>query len=71
VQSISSKRISCTNAATDPGTDYMPVGLSGLKITGGKFQFNWATNKLWAGTCRRLFVHLADGTTPYLDFQFN
>jgi hypothetical protein len=49
----------------------MPVGLSGLKITGGKFQFNWATNKLWAGTCRRLFVHLADGTTPYLDFQFN
>jgi len=46
------------------------IGLSGLKVTGNQFNLNWSTDKSWAGTCRRLFVHFADGTTPYVDFQF-
>jgi hypothetical protein len=70
VQSISSRQIRCPNATTDPIAGDVPIGLSGLKLTGTDFLFNWATDKRWAGTCRRLFVHLSDGTTPYADFLF-
>jgi hypothetical protein len=70
VQSISSKAIRCPSATTDPVDGEVPIGLSGLKITGGDFQFNWSTDKRWAGTCRRLFVHFSDGTTPFADFRF-
>jgi hypothetical protein len=70
VQAISSKQIRCPSAATDPISGDVPVGLSGLKVTGGSFNLNWSTDKSWAGTCRRLFIHLSDGTTPYADFQF-
>ena len=70
VQSISSTTIKCPNATTDPDPLIVPVGLSGLKVIGTDLQFNWATDKGWAGTCRRLFVHFSDLTTPYADFQF-
>jgi len=72
VQSISSKQIRCPNATTDPvNPPDVPIGTNGvLGISGSVFHFNWATDKKWAGTCRRLYVHLSDGTTPYADFQF-
>jgi hypothetical protein len=70
VQSISSKPIRCPSATTDPIAGDVPIGLSGLKVTGGGFNLNWSTDKAWAGTCRRLFIHFSDGTTPYADFQF-
>ena len=70
VQSISSKQIRCPSATVDPIEDEVPIGLSGLRIDDGIFQFNWATNRAWAGTCRRLLVHLADDTVPFADFKF-
>jgi hypothetical protein len=48
----------------------VPIGLSGLKLTGGDYVFSWATDKAWKGTCRRLFIHFSDLTTQYADFQF-
>ncbi|MGB2875383.1 MAG: PxKF domain-containing protein, partial [Gaiellaceae bacterium] len=70
VQSVSSKAIRCPTAATDPVSVDVPVGLSGLKVNGTDLHFNWSTDKGWAGTCRRLFIHFSDLTTPYADFQF-
>lgn len=34
-----------------------------------KYQFNWKTEKGWAGSCRRLLVRLDDGSTHTADFQ--
>ena len=70
VLSISSKAIKCPSATTDAIENDVPIGLSGLKLTGTDFQFNWSTDKKWAGTCRRLYLHLTDLTLPYADFQF-
>ena len=70
VLSISSKAIKCPSATTDAIENDVPIGLSGLKLTGTDFQFNWSTDKKWAGTCRRLYLHLSDLTLPYADFQF-
>ena len=70
VQAIFSRQIRCPNASTDPIAGDLPVGLSGLTISGNNFQFNWATDRSWGGTCRRLFIRLSDGTTPFADFKF-
>ena len=71
VQSLSSKQIRCPNGATDPAGQDVPIGTTDiLKFTGGNFQFNWKTNAAWQGTCRRFFIHLSDGSTPYADFLF-
>ncbi|MGB2953519.1 MAG: PxKF domain-containing protein [Gaiellaceae bacterium] len=71
VISISSKTIKCPSATTDPVAVDVPIGLSGLRYD-GQYVFNWSTDKAWAGSCRRLFVHFSDGSAPYFaDFQFN
>ncbi|HSB37906.1 MAG TPA: PxKF domain-containing protein [Gaiellaceae bacterium] len=70
VQAINQRQIRCPNASTDPISSDVPVGLSGLRINGTDFQFNWATDRAWAGTCRRLSIRLSDGTTIFADFQF-
>jgi len=43
-----------------------------LRVDGasGRFQFNWSTEKSWAGTCRAFLVTLADGTARKANFQF-
>jgi len=69
-QAIFSRQIRCPNASTDPIAGDLPVGLSGLTISGNNFQFNWATDRAWGGTCRRLFIRLSDGTAPFADFKF-
>ncbi|HYN86602.1 MAG TPA: PxKF domain-containing protein, partial [Pyrinomonadaceae bacterium] len=35
-----------------------------------RYQYNWKTEKSWAGTCRVLVVKLADGTTHTAYFKF-
>jgi hypothetical protein len=69
VQAIWSTGIICPNSASSTVAGDVPIGLSGLKIAGGDFQFNWATDRSWSGSCRRLYIRLSDGTTPYADFQ--
>jgi alpha-tubulin suppressor-like RCC1 family protein len=43
---------------------------TGLSYSGDKFQYGWATQKSWAGTCRRFVLRLDDGTFHLADFQF-
>jgi hypothetical protein len=33
------------------------------------YQFNWKTERQWAGSCRRLLVRLDDGTVQSADFR--
>ncbi len=35
----------------------------------GLYQFNWQTDRAWAGTCRRLSVRLDDGTMHNAEFR--
>ena len=35
----------------------------------GLYQFNWQTDRAWAGTCRRLLVRLDDGSLHSADFR--
>ena len=72
IQAISSKQIRCPGGTTDPvNPPDLPIGTTGVAgVTGGVFHFNWATARSWAGTCRRMYVHLSDGSNPYADFQF-
>jgi hypothetical protein len=73
IQSISSKLVRCPDASTDPvgNTGNIPIGTTGVAgITAGVYHFNWATDRAWAGTCRKLTVLLADGSTPFANFQF-
>jgi hypothetical protein len=73
IRSISSKLMRCLNATSDPigNTSDIPIGTTGVAgVTAGVFHFNWSTDKKWAGSCRRLTVLLADGSTAFADFQF-
>lgn len=48
------------------------TGGNGLHMDGAsqQFQFNWKTDKSWAGQCRAFIVRLADGTTRMAKFHF-
>ena len=72
IQAITSKQIRCPNGTTDPvNPPICPIGTTGIAgVTAGVFHFNWATLRTWSGTCRRLYVHLSDGSNPYAEFQF-
>jgi CSLREA domain-containing protein len=72
VKKITVSVIDCANRPSDPLPDTPASGGSGLTYdTGGEqFQFNWVTQRSWAGTCRRLTIELDDGTKPYADFSF-
>lgn len=68
-----SAAISCVSGATvdlielavvNPGASQFAYDpLTGL------YQFNWKTDRSWAGSCRRLLVRLDDGTVHTADFQ--
>lgn len=46
-------------------------GNSGLQNQGGgSYQFNWKTQKAWAGTCRTIQVNLLDGINHIAVFKF-
>jgi len=75
---VTSVPLSC--AAMAEGTDAVEeyaTGASGLQNGGdGAYQFNWATSKSFAGTCRRLRLDLGEKNpngTPFYrtaDFSF-
>lgn len=46
------------------------AGSSHLRYNTDNFQFNWKTDKAWAGSCRQLIVQLNDGSSHFLTFQF-
>jgi hypothetical protein len=54
----------------DP-VDAYASGKSGLQNQGdGYYQFNWATPKTYANSCRLLQLDLGDGVTHTALFQF-
>lgn len=68
IVSIQTAPISCSGnskqAAVSAGGELRIDGAS------GRFQFNWKTEKDWAGQCRSFIVTLNDGTTHVAKFQF-
>jgi hypothetical protein len=53
-------------------TDTTTAGSSSLSYDAGSDQYNyvWATNGAWAGTCRQLQVTLNDGSVHVANFKF-
>lgn len=52
-------------------TAAVAAGGSGLQSDGaGGWQFNWKTDRAWAGTCRTLTLTLADGTAKSVRLTF-
>jgi hypothetical protein len=73
---VSSVRIACESLSgeTEALEAYAP-GTSGLQNLGdGSYQWNWATEKAWAGTCRLVRLDLGDrnpdGTPIYRTAAF-
>lgn len=46
------------------------AGSSGLKAVGSSYTYAWKTSPSWGGTCRRLVVTLADGSSHEALFRF-
>jgi Big-like domain-containing protein len=70
---FSSYQVSCGTWTGDPTSaiDQTVTGSSGLQYLGsGNWQFNWATNKTWAATCRTAVLTLKDGSTHIANFSF-
>jgi hypothetical protein len=70
--SVTSVAVACgtVNAASDPVEAYA-TGKSGLQNLGdGSYQFNWATEKGWANSCRQVRLSLGDGLTHSANFEF-
>jgi hypothetical protein len=72
VKKITVTVIDCANRPADVLPDQPAGSTSGLTYdtAGEQFQFNWVTQRSWAGTCRRLTIELDDGAKPFADFSF-
>jgi hypothetical protein len=46
------------------------AGSTGLRAVGSSYNYTWKTSPSWGGTCRRLIVTLADGSTHEALFRF-
>lgn len=67
-----SVRINCTAGTVDDVEEIVTTPGASLftydSLT-GLYQYNWKTEKSWAGTCRRLLVKLDDGTIHEANFK--
>lgn len=71
--SITSAPVSCNNGApTGPTESAGTAGNTSLHYdaTAGQFIYNWKTERVWSGLCRRLHLTLNDGTQHSALFQF-
>ena len=64
--------IACQASSTDALEEYATGTTSGLKYdpVANQYIYNWKTESGWAGSCRRLIVTLADGTSHRANFTF-
>jgi CSLREA domain-containing protein len=68
---VSVTSLACTAGTTTDAIEEYAKGASGLQNMGdGYYQFNWATPKSYAGTCKTLHLDLSDGITQTALFQF-
>jgi Tol biopolymer transport system component len=76
VTSLSSVRVtvvahSCSSTAPEDMLEEVATGPSGLQNQGdGYYQFNWATQKSFARTCRTLRLDTGDGVVHTAEFRF-
>jgi hypothetical protein len=63
--------VACGTAPSEVITeDDEPEVASGLRGEGHKYTYVWKTSASWAGTCRKLVITLADGTSHAALFRF-
>jgi CSLREA domain-containing protein len=68
---VSVTSLACTAGTTTGAIEEYATGASGLQNLGdGYYQFNWATPKSYAGSCKTLHLDLGDGITQTARFQF-
>jgi hypothetical protein len=61
----------CSSAASEDQLEEVATGRSGLQNQGGGYyQFNWATQKSYAKTCRTVRLDLGDGVLHTAEFRF-
>jgi hypothetical protein len=62
----------CGTAATAEIESTVTVSTSGLTFdaTSGRYQYNWKTDKGWAGQCRTLTLNFSNGTNKTAEFKF-
>jgi hypothetical protein len=56
----------CGGGATTPAAGTGPT----YDASTNTYQWNWNTDKAWAGTCRTLLIGLKDGTTHSVSVTF-
>jgi hypothetical protein len=68
---VSVTHLDCTAGSTADAVEEYARGTSGLQNIGdGHYQFNWATPKNYAGSCKTMRLDLGDGITQTALFQF-
>lgn len=64
--------VGCTSGAVAP-VEEVVVAAGGSQFSydpvTGQYQYNWKTDRAWAGTCRRLLLRLDDGSVHEADFR--
>jgi Tol biopolymer transport system component len=61
----------CATSAPVDSVEQFAVGGSGLQNLGnGYYQFNWATSKAYAGSCKKMRLEIGDGVTHDALFKF-
>ena len=69
---VTASSLSCTAGTTEDAIEEYASGGSGLQDLGdGYYQFNWATPKSYAGSCKTLTVDLGDGIARTAEFEFS
>jgi probable HAF family extracellular repeat protein len=69
--SPSSSSYTCGNATEDAVEETIPASANSFTYdaVARQYVFTWKTEKLWAGTCRRLTLTLKDGTSYHALFR--
>ena len=67
-----SQQITCDAGVPVDGIEETTTANSGLTYdpASNQYTYVWKTQKSWAGTCRRFFLGLKDGSTHVADFKF-
>jgi len=70
--SPTSAQIACPEGLPVSGPEQLTRSTGGLSFDAvtGAYQYNWKTEKSWAGTCRRLTVRFREGSTLTALFSF-
>jgi hypothetical protein len=62
--------VQCTLPSEDMADDDAAENSSGLRADGYKYTYVWKTNASWVGSCRKMVITLADGTSHAALFRF-